>query len=73
MPAFPYSYIKFKLDSKSFAESRAAAAAAAVSFRGKLPSLAAYGRASSRNASRGWISGALALPAAGIDYNISFA
>ncbi|KAM7531409.1 hypothetical protein LguiB_034819 [Lonicera macranthoides] len=53
-----------KHTSHVFPEGRAAATAAAVSFRGKLPSLAAYGRASFRNTSGGWISGALALPAA---------
>lgn len=50
-----------------FAEGQAVAAAAAVASRGKLPSLASYyGRGTSGNAARGWISGALALPAAGI-------
>ncbi|KAI7989335.1 hypothetical protein LOK49_LG13G01006 [Camellia lanceoleosa] len=47
-----------------FAEGQAAAGAAAVSFRGRLPSLlASYGRDSGK-VSGGWISGALALPAA---------
>lgn len=41
----------------------AAAAAAAVFLRGNVASVASYGRASSGNAS-GWITGALALPAA---------
>ncbi|KAI7985068.1 Villin-2 [Camellia lanceoleosa] len=46
-------------------EGRAAAGAAAVSFRGRLPSLlASYGRDFGK-VSGGWISGALALPAAG--------
>uniref|UniRef100_A0A5B6ZPJ5 Nucleoside diphosphate kinase n=1 Tax=Davidia involucrata TaxID=16924 RepID=A0A5B6ZPJ5_DAVIN len=53
-----------KQSSHVFAESRAAASAAAVSLRGKAPSLVLYGKANSGNASRGWISGALALPAA---------
>ncbi|KAF7151426.1 hypothetical protein RHSIM_Rhsim02G0244400 [Rhododendron simsii] len=48
----------------SAVEGRAAAAAAAVLIRGKVPSLASYGRTASGNASRGWVSGALALPAA---------
>lgn len=47
-------------------EGRAAAAAVAVLIRGKVPSLASYGRTASGNASGGWISGALALPAAGL-------
>ncbi|KAJ4954129.1 hypothetical protein NE237_030961 [Protea cynaroides] len=48
-----------------FAEGRAVAAATATSFRGKVPfSASFYGRENSHNASRGWVSGALALPAA---------
>ncbi|CAI9094316.1 OLC1v1030034C1 [Oldenlandia corymbosa var. corymbosa] len=43
---------------------RAAAGATAVSLRGSLASLAAYGREESGNASRNWIAGLLALPAA---------
>lgn len=44
---------------------RAAAAAATVSLRGVVPSLASYGRTESRNSSTSWIPGLLALPAAG--------
>lgn len=47
---------------------RAAAAAATVSLRGVVPSLATYGREESANASRAWISGLFALPAAGQYY-----
>lgn len=47
-------------------EGRAVASAAAVVFRGQVPFLASYGRTHSGNASGGWISGALALPAAGL-------
>ncbi|XP_027081235.1 nucleoside diphosphate kinase 3 isoform X1 [Coffea arabica] len=43
---------------------RAAAAAAAVSLRGRATSLAAHSRVDPGNASRSWISGLLALPAA---------
>ncbi|KAK9094060.1 hypothetical protein Scep_025529 [Stephania cephalantha] len=47
------------------AEGRAAAAATATSFRGKVPYLASiYERANSQNGYRGWVSSALALPAA---------
>ncbi|XP_042505666.1 uncharacterized protein LOC122082271 [Macadamia integrifolia] len=47
------------------AEGRAVAVATATSFRGKVPSFASfYGRENSQNESRGWVSGALALPAA---------
>ena len=53
-------------------EGRAAAAAAAVSLRGKVPYLASYGRTDSGNASRGWIYGTLALPAAGLYGNYSY-
>ncbi|KAG5539533.1 hypothetical protein RHGRI_019921 [Rhododendron griersonianum] len=53
-----------KQNSHVFAEGRAVASAAAVVFRGKVPFLASYGRTHSGNASGGWISGALALPAA---------
>ncbi|THG08539.1 hypothetical protein TEA_005078 [Camellia sinensis var. sinensis] len=45
-------------------EGRAVASAATVLLRGKVPYLASYGRTDSGNTSRGWISGALALPAA---------
>lgn len=41
-----------------------AAAATAVSLRGFIPSLASYGRDERTNASRAWISGVIALPAA---------
>ncbi|KAL8521286.1 hypothetical protein ACS0TY_011719 [Phlomoides rotata] len=51
-----------KQSSRAFSGGRAAAAAAAVSCRGRVPSLAAFG--ASGNAYGGWISGALALPAA---------
>ncbi|PHU28145.1 Nucleoside diphosphate kinase III, chloroplastic/mitochondrial [Capsicum chinense] len=53
-----------KHSSRAFSGGRAAAAAAAVSLRGVVPSLASYGRTESGNASRAWISGVLALPAA---------
>ncbi|CAL5433384.1 unnamed protein product [Camellia sinensis] len=43
---------------------RAVASAATVLLRGNVPYLASYGRTDSGNTSRGWISGALALPAA---------
>lgn len=57
----------------SFAEGQAVATAAAVTLRGKVPAFASnFGRAGSENASRGWISGALAVPAAGIQYKIQF-
>lgn len=52
-----------------FVESRNAAASAAVVFSGKAHLLAsAYARTYSTNASRQWISGAFAVPAAGLDY-----
>ncbi|KAH0697869.1 hypothetical protein KY290_015681 [Solanum tuberosum] len=53
-----------KQTSRAFSGGRAAAAAATVSLRGVVPSLASYGRSESGNASRAWISGVLALPAA---------
>lgn len=53
-----------KQSSRAFSGGRAAAAAATVSLRGVVPSLASYGRTESGNASRAWISGVLALPAA---------
>ncbi|XP_060206824.1 nucleoside diphosphate kinase 3-like [Lycium barbarum] len=53
-----------KHTSRAFSGGRAAAAAAAVSLRGVVPSLASYGRTESGNTSRAWISGFLALPAA---------
>ncbi|XP_004244635.1 nucleoside diphosphate kinase 3 [Solanum lycopersicum] len=54
----------FTSSSRAFSGGRAAAAAATVSLRGVVPSLATYGRTKSRNSSTGWISGILALPAA---------
>lgn len=53
-----------KHSSRSFSGGRAAAAAAAVSSRGRVSSLAAFGASESGNAYRGWISSAFALPAA---------
>lgn len=51
---------------KLFAEGRAVSAAAAVTFSGKLPYLvSSFGRAGSSTASRSWLSGAIAIPAAG--------
>uniref|UniRef100_A0A251LDM1 Nucleoside diphosphate kinase n=1 Tax=Manihot esculenta TaxID=3983 RepID=A0A251LDM1_MANES len=51
--------------SRFCSEGRTVAAAAAVAFSGKAPFLAsAFGRTGSANASRQWISGALAIPAA---------
>ncbi|KAJ9148072.1 hypothetical protein P3X46_030167 [Hevea brasiliensis] len=51
--------------SRFYSEGRTVAAAAAVAFIGKAPSLASgFGRTGSANASRQWISGALAIPAA---------
>ena len=50
----------------SFAGGRAVGAAAAVSFSSKVPFFAStYGRAGSGSRPGAWISGALALPAAG--------
>lgn len=43
---------------------RALAATAAVALRGKVPYLAAFGRAESGNASRAWLASFLAVPAA---------
>ncbi|THG02332.1 nucleoside diphosphate kinase IV, chloroplastic/mitochondrial-like [Camellia sinensis] len=53
-----------KQTSHVFSESRAVASAATILLRGKVPYLASYGRTDSGNTSRGWMSGALALPAA---------
>lgn len=53
-----------KQTSHVFSEGRAVASAATVLLRGKVPYLVSYGRTDSGNTSRGWISGALALPAA---------
>lgn len=50
--------------SRAFSEGRAAAVAAAVSLRGRATSLAAHSRVDPGNASKSWISGLLALPAA---------
>ncbi|KAF3448710.1 hypothetical protein FNV43_RR09423 [Rhamnella rubrinervis] len=59
------SFVVGSKGSRFYSEGQAVAAAAAVASRGKLPSLASYyGRGTSGNAARGWISGALALPAA---------
>ncbi|KAM2227856.1 hypothetical protein ACFXTI_014620 [Malus domestica] len=54
-----------KASSRSYSEGRAVATAAAVALGSKVPLFASsFGRAGSDNASRGWISGALAIPAA---------
>ncbi|KAI3900772.1 hypothetical protein MKW98_012496 [Papaver atlanticum] len=60
------SIVSASKSSSLLSEGRAVAAAAATtSFRGNVSSLASfYGRANSGSASTGWISGALALPAA---------
>ncbi|KAI5329188.1 hypothetical protein L3X38_028585 [Prunus dulcis] len=51
--------------SRFYSEGRAVASAAAVTLSSKVPVFASnFGRAGSENVSRGWISGALALPAA---------
>lgn len=50
--------------SRSISGGRAAAAATAVSLRGFIPSLASFGGEERTNASRAWISGVIALPAA---------
>lgn len=50
--------------SRAFSEGRPAAAAAVVSLRGRATFLAANSRVDPGNASRSWISGLLALPAA---------
>ncbi|KAM3379887.1 nucleoside diphosphate kinase 3 isoform X1 [Capsicum galapagoense] len=54
----------FYSSSRAFSGGRAAAAAATVSLRGVVPSLASYGRTESQNSSTSWIPGLLALPAA---------
>ncbi|KAK9145493.1 hypothetical protein Sjap_005396 [Stephania japonica] len=52
-----------------FAEGRAVAAATATSSRGKVPYLASiYERSNSQNGYRGWVSSALALPAAVVEF-----
>ncbi|KAB2608763.1 nucleoside diphosphate kinase IV/mitochondrial-like [Pyrus ussuriensis x Pyrus communis] len=54
-----------KASSRSYSEGRAVATAAAAALGSKVPLFASsFGRAGSDNASRGWISGALAIPAA---------
>ncbi|KAM1097427.1 hypothetical protein ACFX15_014338 [Malus domestica] len=54
-----------KASSRSYSEGRAVATAAAVALGSKAPLFASsFGRAGSDNAPRGWISGALAIPAA---------
>ncbi|XP_044477313.1 nucleoside diphosphate kinase 3-like [Mangifera indica] len=59
------SLLSVSKNARSYSERRAVAAAAAVTFSGKVPFLASnFGRAGSSNVSRGWLSGALALPAA---------
>ncbi|KAB1215482.1 Nucleoside diphosphate kinase IV, chloroplastic/mitochondrial [Morella rubra] len=59
------SLISASRGSRFYSEGRAVAAAAAVSLRETVPFLASnFQRAGSENASRGWIAGALALPAA---------
>ncbi|XP_043706242.1 uncharacterized protein LOC122655918 [Telopea speciosissima] len=58
------AFISASKSSPVLAEGRAVAAATATLFRGKLPFASFYGRENSHNASRGWVSGALALPAA---------
>lgn len=46
-------------------------AAAATTLRGKVPSLGSvHLRGDSRNAFGGWVSGALALPAAGLNFKL---
>lgn len=66
------SLISASRSSHTFSEGRVIAAAAAASIRGKAAALSSFNNGSrdSANAFRGWISGALALPAAGLDYNI---
>ncbi|XP_021894800.1 nucleoside diphosphate kinase III, chloroplastic/mitochondrial-like [Carica papaya] len=59
------SLLSASKNARFYSEGRAAAAVAAVSLNGKLPFLAAFhGRSDSGNASRSWVSGVLALPAA---------
>ncbi|XP_051136921.1 uncharacterized protein LOC127255444 [Andrographis paniculata] len=53
-----------KQSSRSFSTGRSAVAAAAVSCRGRVSSLASIGASESGNAYSGWISSALILPAA---------
>ncbi|XP_031131512.1 nucleoside diphosphate kinase 3 [Ipomoea triloba] len=53
-----------KHSSRAFSGGRAAGAASVVSLRGVASSLALHGSGESANASRTWISGILALPAA---------
>uniref|UniRef100_A0A2P2LFB1 Nucleoside diphosphate kinase 3 isoform X1 n=1 Tax=Rhizophora mucronata TaxID=61149 RepID=A0A2P2LFB1_RHIMU len=60
------SLLSCSKSSRFHSEGRAVAAAAAVSFGGKVPLLAsAYRRTDSADGSRQWIPGALAIPAAG--------
>ncbi|OMP02951.1 hypothetical protein COLO4_10709 [Corchorus olitorius] len=68
------SILSASKSSRFYSEGRAVAAAAAVSLSGKAPLLAsAYGRSASANASKGWLSGVLALPVAGLNgYNSLF-
>lgn len=60
------SLISASRSSHTFSEGRVIAAAAAASIRGKAAALSSFNNGSrdSANAFRGWISGALALPAA---------
>ncbi|XP_057810001.1 nucleoside diphosphate kinase 3-like [Salvia miltiorrhiza] len=53
-----------KRTARSFSGGEAAAAAGAVTCRGRVSSLASYSLSKSRNACGGWIPGLLALPAA---------
>lgn len=61
-----YQTQKEKLRILCISGGRAAAAAAVASCRGRVSSLASFSASESGNAYRGWISGALALPAAGL-------
>ncbi|GAV65765.1 NDK domain-containing protein [Cephalotus follicularis] len=59
------SLLSASKNSRFYSEGRAVAAASVVSLSGKvIPIASAYGRTGSGNSWRGWISGALALPAA---------
>ncbi|KAE8055140.1 hypothetical protein FH972_012001 [Carpinus fangiana] len=59
------SLLSASKSSRFYSEGRAVAAVAAVSLRGTVPFLASnFGKAGSENATRGWISGALAVSAA---------
>ncbi|KDO76551.1 hypothetical protein CISIN_1g026399mg [Citrus sinensis] len=59
------SLLSASKNSRFYSEGRAVSAAAAVTFSGKLPYLvSSFGRAGSSTASRSWLSGAIAIPAA---------